>query len=339
MALGDRVLRQGGACAGDEAAAAPADARMARDVRRGLTATPKSLPCTYFYDARGSRLFDRITRLPEYYLTRAEAEIVRDRAAEMVAVEDGPIRVVELGSGTSTKTVTLLEALVNADRDVTYLPIDVCADVLASSALDLRAAVPEVTVRPIVGRYREGLKSIAGDGHVLLLWLGSSIGNFNRDEAASFLRDLGDLLSDGDSMLIGIDLAKDASVLEAAYNDSQGVTAEFNLNILRHLNRELGGTFDPAQFRHVAQWSSAEGRIEMYLESRSDQTVELAALELTVTLGSGERIHTENSHKYTLPEISTLTEHAGLALENQWFDSERLFTLCSLRVDGHSAGR
>lgn len=324
---------------GVAASKAAVDVRFADDVRAGLTATPKSLPCVYFYDALGSALFERITALPEYYLTRAESEIIREHAAEIAAEARGPIQVVEMGSGTSAKTVTLLEKLLGATDRVTYRPVDVCGDVLEKSAEKLSEIMPGLDVEPIESRYREALKRIGGGGEVLLLWLGSSIGNLARDEAASYLRCFRDRLSPGDRMLIGIDLMKDPAVLEAAYNDRAGVTAEFNLNLLRRINRDLGGEFDLGRFRHVALWNPEQGRIEMYLESRSDQKVPIAALGVTVTFASGERVHTESSHKYTPDEIEVLAERAGLVLEHLWRDSRKLFSLCSLRVDGRAAHR
>ncbi len=316
-----------------KSSAPPTGKRFAEDVRAGLSASPKYLPCVYFYDARGSLLFERITQLPEYYLTRAEREIIGERASEIAALLRGPVQVVELGSGTSSKTVTLLEALLPVTGDVTYLPIDVCEDVLEASAASLSDAVPGVEVRPICGRYKEGLGSIAEGVQVLLLWLGSSIGNLDRDAAASFLVSLRDRLCAGDRMLIGIDLAKAPRVLKAAYDDSAGVTAEFNLNLLRRINHELGGEFDLDRFRHVALWNPDEGRIEMYLESSCCHEVLISSLGMTAAFAAGERIHTENSHKYTLGEIEELCRRAKLTIERQWFDSERMFSLQCLRVD------
>jgi dimethylhistidine N-methyltransferase len=318
---------------------AGADRRFADDVRAGLGGDEKSLPCVYLYDARGSLLFERITLLPEYYLTRAEYEIIGERADEIARMAGDPVRVVELGSGSAAKAVTLLRALAKANRSVTYFPVDVCDDVLRKSVVGLEEDVPEVEVRPIRARYREGLASLPGVGQVLLFWLGSSIGNLDRNQAASFLCDVRDRLSSGDRMLIGIDLRKDTKTLEAAYNDSAGITAEFNLNLLRRINRELRADFELERFEHVACWNPADGRIEMYLESRSQQTVRIGALGMTVNLAPGERIHTENSYKYMPNEIEALADRAGVEIEEQWFDSGGLFSLHSLRVGGSSAHR
>ncbi|MBD3368228.1 MAG: L-histidine N(alpha)-methyltransferase, partial [Candidatus Eisenbacteria bacterium] len=308
--------------------------RFAEDVRVGLGSSPKHLPCVYLYDARGSELFDRITRLPEYYLTQAESEIIEAHAARIADAARGPIHVVELGSGTSAKTVALLEALVDANGSAIYRPIDVCADVLRASAEVLTEAVPGVTVKPIRARYIEGLERVDADGEVLLLWLGSSIGNLERDRAAQFLSRLRGRLSPGDRLLIGFDLVKDVGVLAAAYNDSSGVTAEFNLNLLRRINRELGGDFELERFRHIAHWNPDHRRIEMYLESLEDQRVTILNPGLTVEFSCGERVHTENSHKYTLGGIAALAEDAGLEIEERWLDSRKYFSLHSLRVPG-----
>jgi dimethylhistidine N-methyltransferase len=315
------------------AVTATPDARFAEDVRSGLTATPKALPCVYFYDARGSRLFEKITSLPEYYLTRAESEIINEHASEIAEMAPDPVQVVELGSGTSEKTVALLEALLGVNERVIYLPVDVCGDVLSRSAEWLGETIPELEIRPVRARYRRGLQHINGDeGKVLLVWLGSSIGNLGREEAASFLSCLSGQLATGDRMLIGIDLVKDPAMLEAAYSDAAGVTAAFNLNLLTRINRELGGRFDLDGFRHVAVWNADEGRIEMYIESLASQTVYVDGLGLSVAFAAGERIHTENSHKYSPEQIEALAARAGLAIEEQWLDSKELFSLNILRV-------
>lgn len=316
----------------------PVDARFADDVRVGLTASPKSIPCVYFYDARGSELFEQITRRPEYYLTNAEAEIIRERAGEIAELAPDPVQVVELGSGTSEKTVTLLEALLGVNERVVYLPVDVCGHVLTESAATLVELMPELVVRPIRARYRSGLEHVNGDdGPILLLWLGSSIGNLDREQAAAFLECVTRRLAAGDRVLLGVDLMKDRETLEAAYNDVAGVTAEFNLNVLARINRELGGDFDLGRFRHVAVLNEREGRIEMYLESLADQTVSVEALGLSVAFKAGERLHTENSHKYTREQIDELAARAGLTLERQWLDSRGRFSLNILRADGPDA--
>lgn len=315
------------------------DQSFADDVKKGLCGNPKQLPCEYFYDNRGFQLFEDICLLPEYYCTRAEESILRDRAEGIAAVTSDPVQVVELGSGTSAKTRWLLKALLEARERVVYRPIDICRDVLTVGASELKAEFPRLVVKPIVARYEEGLQALdTDDGGILLLWLGSSIGNLGRGEAATFLADLRVRLRVGDLMLIGIDLIKNLKVLEAAYNDKAGVTAAFNLNLLARINRELGGDFDLKQFRHVAFYNVEESRIEMYLESCRDQLVSIANLDTKVSFKAGERIHTENSYKYDLDSIEALVNRAGLRQLNQWFDLDGFFSLNLISVDDRDAG-
>ncbi|HYW69045.1 MAG TPA: L-histidine N(alpha)-methyltransferase [bacterium] len=311
-----------------ETGAAPVDRLFAADVESGLRCCRKSLPCVYFYDDRGSRLFEDITALPEYYLTRAEAEIIARRSGDIAALAPDPVQVVELGSGTSVKTATLLETMLGVKERVVYVPVDVCEGVLEETSSTLREAMPGLAVHPLAARYEDGLAQLDREhGGVLLLWLGSSIGNLTREHAAYFLAGLRAGLSQDDRFLLGVDLVKDAGVLEAAYDDRAGVTAEFNLNLLTRINRELGGDFDLSQFRHVAVWNAEEGRIEMYLESLREQTVSISALGTSVEFEAGERIHTEHSHKYTLEQIETLAASAGMRITDQWLDSRGLFSL------------
>lgn len=315
------------------------DPRFAEDVRIGLGGDPKSLPCVYFYDKRGSHLFERICGQPEYYPTEAERRILRRRADDIAESSPDPVQVVELGSGSSSKTLLLLEALLEARERVIYHPVDVSRNILNESASMLDERYPRLEVRPIVARYEEGLKTMnAGDGGILLLWLGSSIGNLERGQAITFLAELREQLSAGDLMLIGIDLVKAPDVLEAAYNDLAGVTADFNLNLLARINRELGGQFDLDEFRHVAVYNEDEGRIEMYLESRRNQMVSIEALDMVVSLEAGERIHTENSHKYRRSDIETLADGAGLRTLNQWLDSDGMFSLNLFGLNGSRGG-
>lgn len=308
-------------------AAAP-DPQFATDVRRGLSGHPKSLPCIYFYDEDGSLLFEQICTLPEYYLTRAEVEILSTHASEITALAPTPVQIVELGSGSAVKTRYLFEAFLATREGLTYRPVDVSRKMLTETADELHQAYPQLTVHPVVARYEKALDYLVpADGSVLLLWLGSSIGNLDRGEAATFLANLRCGLSSGDQMLIGFDLIKPSEVLEAAYKDSAGVTAAFNLNLLARINRELGGEFDLKQFRHQAVYNAREGRIEMYLESRREQTVRIAALDMTADFDAGERIHTEDSYKYDLEGIADLAKAAGVRPVKQWFDSQRRFSL------------
>jgi L-histidine N-alpha-methyltransferase len=302
--------------------------QFAEDVRAGLGKTPKSLPCIYFYDETGSKIFEQICRQPEYYCTRAEGEILQTHACDIAAHCCDPVQIVELGSGSSAKTRILLEAFVEAKIQTTYVPIDVSPEILSEGADRLRKVFPFLVIKPIAARYEDGLEKLDSRNEpVLLLWLGSSIGNYERTSAKRFLGRLRRQLTAGDSLLLGVDLIKDVSELEAAYNDRAGVTAAFNLNVLERINRELGGTFNPEQFEHDAVFNTAEGRIEMYLISRCRQQVQIEALDMTIQFSRGERIHTENSYKYHPEEIAGLGEAISANLVHQWFDARKRFSL------------
>lgn len=302
--------------------------QFAADVRNGLGASPKSLSCVYFYDKTGSQLFEKICRQPEYYCTRAEKEILQKHARDIAAYCSNPVQIVELGSGSSVKTRILLEAFVEAHMRTIYIPIDVSREILAKSAAELRGMFPPLKVKPISARYEDGMETVdKADGTILLVWLGSSIGNYKPKAARRFLAGLRQTLSYGDKLLLGADLIKDRAILEAAYNDRSGVTADFNLNLLARINRELGGTFSLDRFDHNAVFNTAKGRIEMYLISRCDQQVQIEALDMTVSFSEGERIHTENSYKYHPEEIASLAGAINSSLVHQWFDSHRHFSL------------
>jgi L-histidine N-alpha-methyltransferase len=308
--------------------------QFAADVRAGLGGSPKRLPCVYFYDRAGSLLFERICRQPEYYCTRAEGEILQKHARDIAACCSNPIQIVELGSGSSAKTRILLKAFMDARLQTTYVPIDVSQEILAQSAADLRRIFPHLKVKPVTARYEDGLERLdPADGPILLVWLGSSIGNYERKAAKKFLAGLRRQLSAGDNLLLGVDLIKDREILEAAYNDRSGVTAAFNLNLLTRINRELGGTFDLDRFDHEAIFNAAEGRIEMYLVSRCEQEVRIEALDLAVCFSKGERIHTENSHKYRVEEIADLVGEISETPVRQWFDSRNQFSLSLFEVN------
>jgi L-histidine N-alpha-methyltransferase len=302
--------------------------QFAADVRAGLGQSPKSLPYVYLYDKSGSLLFEKICLQPEYYCTRAEGEILQKHAPEIAGYCSNPMQIVELGSGNSSKTRILLKAFVESGIRTTYVPIDVSQEILAQSAAELRRIFPRLTVKPVAARYEAALEMLdLTDGSVLLVWLGSSIGNYERKTAKEFLAGLRRQLSNGDNLLIGVDLIKDRKTLEAAYNDRSGVTAAFNRNLLVRINRELGGTFNAEQFDHEAIFNDAEGRIEMYLVSRCEQKVRIEALDMTVCFSEGERIHTENSYKYRVEEIADLAGALTGSPLRQWFDSRRQFSL------------
>lgn len=309
-----------------------AEGGFAEDVRRGLTASPKRLFPKYFYDELGSQLFEAICLLPEYYLTRAEAEIFADRSAEIVeaAARGSRVTLFELGSGSATKTRRLVDALLARQGELLYVPVDISPAALEASAHALLEAFPALRVAAYAGDYDAALPRLAenfdGEARALVLFLGSNVGNFDRDEARSFLRRVRRVLRAGDALLLGADLKKEAATLEAAYDDALGVTAAFNLNLLARINRELDADFRPRDFRHAAVYDGREGRVEMHLESLRDQRVRLRALDLSVTFREGERVHTENSYKYDLDELSALAHATGFTLARTWLDSRERFS-------------
>lgn len=312
---------------------------FARDVRAGLLAQPKRLPCWYFYDQEGSRLFDLICELPEYYLTRAEREILTDRAEDLASRFPAPVELVELGSGSAGKTHLLIEAFLRRHGSLRYVPIDICRPVLEASARALVERYPNLEVFAVAGEYDDGIRRLAGGaGHPrLVLWLGSSIGNLDRADAAAFLRRVRATMAPTDRLLVGIDLRKARAILEQAYADAQGVTARFNRNLLVRINRELGGRFEPERFEHRAVYDESIGRVEMYLVSSLAQRVRIEDLGVEVSFDAGEAIHTENSYKYSFAEIAGLAAGAGLAIEGQWLDAGRRFSLNLCAPAGTSA--
>jgi dimethylhistidine N-methyltransferase len=303
------------------------------EVHAGLARRPRSLPPKLFYDAAGSALFDQITDLPEYYLTRTERAILQAHAPEMIAAAGGTLEVVELGAGSASKTGILLEAALRRQLRCRYCPIDVSPEALALAEKRLRAALPGLRVRPLVADYTQGMSLPSRNGHRrLALYLGSSIGNFDPRDAVAVLRRLRRELRAGDALLLGTDLAKSQSVLLPAYDDAQGVTAAFNKNVLARINRELGADFDLDGFRHVAEWNPRASRMEMYLESTVRQAVTIPAIRLSLEFDAGERIHTENSYKYTLPIVARLLKQSGFRLERTWTDKRKWFAVHLARV-------
>ena len=303
---------------------------FAGDVGEGLRVTPKTLPCRHFYDQRGSELFEAICQLPEYYLTRAETEILTAHAGDIAALFDKPVSLIELGSGSAVKTQLIIEALLARQPDLLFAPVDISQSALEESALELLQTYKDLEVIGVAAPYEVGLAHLQREisGARLALWLGSSVGNFQPDEAIPFLREIACALSgEADRLLIGMDLHKDRQVLERAYDDAQGITAAFNLNLLHRINRELGGNFDMARFAHRALYDEDLGRVEMHLLSLAEQTVCIDELELEVTFAAGETIHTENSHKYRLGNIAALLRSAGFELEHQFTDPQQRFSL------------
>lgn len=303
-------------------------AGLAEDVRRGLSTQPKRFLPKYFYDQLGSQLFEAICLLPEYYLTRAENEILDRYADEIVASVAGDITLIEMGSGSASKTRLLIEALLRKQAELLFIPVDISASALDSSSRILLQSYPQLRVEAYAADYFAGLAELGKKerGRTLALFLGSNISNFDPDEALRFLRALRQVLRDGDALLLGADLKKEKRVLEAAYNDALGVTAAFNLNVLARINRELGGDFDLRAFQHRAFYNEAVGRVEIYIESTRNQSVAISQLEMEVQFAEGEQIHTENSYKYDLNDIATLASATGFVHGRTWLDSQERFS-------------
>lgn len=308
----------------------PAVGRFLDDVLAGLGSMPRALSPKYFYDARGCELFEAICELPEYYPTRTELALMRDCAADMAAQLGEGGLLIEFGSGASVKTEVLLRVL----RPAAYVPIDIAIDALRASTARLAAGFPQLPIIAVCADYMQplsvpALERIKAPRRVIY-FPGSTIGNLTPAEAQEFLGRARELAGAGGAMLIGVDLKKDPDRLRAAYNDAQGVTAEFNLNLLRRINRELAADFDLDQFRHVAFYNAAGGRIEMHLESLREQTVTISGR--TFVFGAGERIHTENSCKYSIAEFQRLAQASGFRPAQVWVDAERLFAVHLLQV-------
>jgi len=306
--------------------------RLASDVRRGLTARPKRLPPKYFYDDRGSELFDAICDLPEYYLTRTEHALLRRVAPAIIAAVE-PSHLIELGSGASRKTRVLLDALQRSQPRPVYVPIDVSGGMLQQSATALRAAYPRLRVYGLVADFEEGLPPLPVGRRRLVAYLGSSIGNFEPPADQRLLRAIASRLQPGDALLLGVDLVKATATLEAAYDDAAGLTAEFNRNILRVINRELGADFDPDRFEHVAFYNAEAAQVEMHLRASEAHAVSIPALDLVVSFEAGETIHTECSRKFTRDVVETLLASSGFRLE-RWDESpDAAFALALGRVE------
>ncbi|MFD7495205.1 L-histidine N(alpha)-methyltransferase [Streptomyces sp. NPDC059832] len=299
------------------------DAALRADVLHGLTRHPKTLPPKWFYDAHGSELFEEITRLPEYYPTRAEREILIDRADEIARVS-GARTLIELGSGSSEKTRHLLDALPALHS---YVPVDVSESALRGAAEALLAQRPELSVHALIADFTGGLALPGTPGPRLVAFLGGTVGNLLPDERAVFLKSVRSLLSPGDALLLGTDLVKEEKVLVAAYDDAAGVTAEFNRNVLRVVNRELGADFDPAAFDHVALWDPEREWIEMRLRARRAHTVKIPGLDLVVAFEAGEELRTEVSAKFREEGVRAELDTAGLRLDQWWTDSGGRFAL------------
>lgn len=303
---------------------------LREDVRRGLTQPFKELPPKWFYDERGSQLFDEITRLPEYYPTRREREILIARSDEIAALASADT-LVELGSGTSEKTRLLLQAMYDRRSLRRFVPFDVSEEILRESARQINGEFGALQVHAVCGDFDRHLPEIPNGDRRLIAFLGGTIGNFPPEQRAVFLADLADSMHSGDCVLIGFDLVKDIGRLEAAYNDSAGVTAEFNRNVLHVINRELGANFDVDSFEHVAYFDTANEWIEMRLRSPRDHTIRIDELDLAVPLAAGEEIRTEISAKFRPERIRAELGAAGLDLVETWTDVQSDFALALAR--------
>ncbi len=305
-------------------------------VQTGLSDSPKWLPPKFFYDERGSELFEQITQTPEYYPTRTAALILDRFAPEILDAAGNPEELLELGSGSSAKTRLLLDLLTRRQGDLEYTAIDISPTIVAENGAKLLEDYPDLTVRGLIGDYHQAMEALRGGGDAarLFLFLGSSLGNYSPGEAQNLLAEIGAAMGDADRLLLGLDLKKEKAVLEAAYNDARGVTAAFNLNVLAHINAALGGDFDLEGFSHRAFFNEAESRIEMHLVSGTEQTVRVEAAEMDFSFQAGETIHTENSCKYDGAALDRLYEGTGLARVGRWNDPRKWFALDLLAPTG-----
>ena len=313
-----------------EAVCSPPIGSFALDVVEGLAKTPKSIPSKHFYDDRGSRLFQEITEQPEYYLTRCELEIFETHGRHITADFGAvPLRLIELGVGDGHKTAVLLQHLLVRNSDFEFTPIDICPEAIGIATDSLCRQMPDLTSRihGIAAEYLEGLSSLgdSGERRNVLLFLGSNIGNLAHPEVRRFMRRVAAALASGDQLLIGFDLKKDLAALEAAYNDTAGVTREFNFNLLDRINRELDGDFDRDRFAHYAPYNPRTGCMESWLISRTRQAVHLRAADRRFEFDPWEGILVERSHKYSLDDIETLASASGFLVRHHFLDERRYF--------------
>jgi L-histidine Nalpha-methyltransferase len=313
---------------------APLDTREALidEVWRGLLKRPRFLVPWMLYDTEGSRLFECITTLPEYYPTRTERDILASYAEAIITATSSsysrPLRLVELGAGTAAKTGILLSAAARLRNEVIYFPVDVSSDALDTACDSIGCLLPDVQLQPMVANYvTHPPKLERFTGSTLAMYIGSSIGNFSPEEARTILRNLRSQLRADDALLLGTDMVKDVATLLRAYDDRDGITAAFNLNILHRLNRELGANFDASCFRHRALWNRMESRIEMHLESTRDQCVNIPAAQLSVQFGALETIHTESSYKFSRKTLGALLDDAGFTIKQTWTDPRQWYAL------------
>ncbi len=305
---------------------------MAADVRAGLTRPFKGLSPRYFYDERGSQLFEQITELPEYYPTRCEREILETESGSICEAANRPASLIELGSGSARKTQVLLDAMRDACCLETYCPVDISEEITRETADRIAAEYDDVAVHGLVCDYELDLERIPVEGPRVIAFLGGTIGNFEPQQRSGFLRRVANLLGPEDRFLLGTDLVKDPGALEAAYNDSGGVTAAFNKNVLAVLNRELGADFDLDVFEHVARWDPENLWIDIRLRSLANQVVSFKALDMLVPFGAGEEMRTEISTKFARPGLEGIYSEAGLQMTDWWTDSDGLYALSLARA-------
>ncbi|MDX6306927.1 MAG: hypothetical protein QOI77_3896 [Blastocatellia bacterium] len=301
---------------------------FAEDVRRGLSSNPKQLFPKYLYDSLGSRLFDAICHVDEYYPTRAENEILTRHADEIVGAIPDCRTLIELGSGSADKTRRIIEALLRVRTELLFIPVDISASALEKSSRALLAAYPALRIEAYAADYLEGLAAMQPlpEAPALMLFLGSNIGNFEKDEALSFLQAIRRMMRPGDALLLGADLKKDRAMLEAAYNDALGVTRAFIVNELARINRELGGNFDLWAFGLRSVYNEEDGAVEVYLESLRSQSVTISSLGMTVDFAAGEWMHMEHSYKFDVEGLIRMGSQSGFGLEKTWLDSEGRFS-------------
>jgi L-histidine N-alpha-methyltransferase len=302
---------------------------FAEDVKDGLLAKNKGLHPKYFYDSKGSDLFEKICETPEYYVTRTEASILKKYSDELAALNSDKTVVVELGSGSSVKTRYIINSFINNNGRLDYMPIDV-SEILIESSQTLINDYDKLHITGVISEYEEGMEmvNVISSHPKLVIFLGSSIGNFTRDEAKNLVKEISNNMNETDSFLIGFDLRKDAKAMNEAYNDKQRLTAEFNLNILNRINNELGGEFDLDKFDHYAFFNVTESRMEMHIVSLEDQSVFIKGINETISFKKGETIHTENSYKFTDEMINYLASSGGLKVQKTWKDDKNYFALC-----------
>ena len=304
---------------------------FAQELSRSIRQKQKSINPKFFYDQKGSQLFEKICVLPEYYLTRTEISILKQIDGKLQSYLDGNFRLVELGSGSSQKTRLLIDMLTRLQKHVEYFPIDI-SKILKSSSIALQSDYKKLHITGIIDNYENGLEFVKNydDMKNLIVFLGSSFGNFDPENGIKFLQKINSSMKKGDLFLVGLDLVKDKDVLYQAYNDSQGITAQFNLNVLSRINSELGGNFDTSKFVHHVVYNENQNKIEIYLRSLSKQTVEIPNADLMLEIDEDELIHTENSHKYTISQIKQMFTMTGYQIKDMWNDDNGYYSLVLL---------